>query len=117
GRHDVVRADERDVDGEVMPAELDHPWGRCRRNAKKRNVVFVKAKPNAAASRPAGTNCSLTASGASAARILQHFVTVHDVSDLLVALGSMRTEQARARLRAAASSCRRDEDRCAERSP
>ena len=51
----AVRADDRDVDREMMPAELNHPWRGRRRRAEQRNVVLVESETDAAASASASS--------------------------------------------------------------
>src|ERR1039457_6080400 len=98
GGHHAVGADNRDVDGKMMPAKLNHPRLGRRRGSEERHIVLIKSEPNDYAS-PAGTPASLSATGPSAAGILQHLVTVHDVGDLLVALTAQgRGDQRKGRL-------------------
>src|ERR1022692_3116601 len=98
GGHHAVGADNRDVDGKMMPAKLNHPRLGRRRGSEERHIVLIESEPNASAN-PAGTPASLSATGPSAAGILQHLVTVHDVGDLLVALTAQgRGDQRKGRL-------------------
>src|ERR1035441_9661947 len=90
GRHYCVRADHRDVDREMMPAELNHPGRGCRRGSEERNVVLVESEANPAAASACrrGTCASLAATGPTAPGVLEDLISVHDVGDLLVALAA-----------------------------
>src|SRR5579863_10449688 len=89
GKQRAVRSDNRDVDGEMVPAELNHPGRSCRRSPEERNVVLVESEASAAAasSSPVGSR-SLTATGPPASGILQDLIAVHDVGDLVVTLAA-----------------------------
>ena len=94
GRHHAVRADDRDVDRQMMPAELDHPRGRRGRRAEDRQVVLVLSEDNpasASATRRSAASSgrgARTAAGPSASLILEHLVAVHDLGDLVVAVST-----------------------------
>src|SRR5439155_24686777 len=66
-------AGERDVDGEVMPAKLNHPWLGFGGDARNRDVIFSPSEPNAI--------CWRTRLGAGP---LQRLVAVDDIHHLLV---------------------------------
>ncbi len=102
--HDVVAPDHGDVDGQVVSAKLDHPRRRFGWCAKECEVVLGRAETDAtAASRAtpwsaggaapwsAGSTSRTTAGSATAATpVLQHFITVHDLGDLAVAIAAQR---------------------------
>src|ERR1039458_5331102 len=66
GGHHAVGADNRDVDGKMMPAKLNHPRLGRRRGSEERHIVLIKSEPNASAS-PAGRPAQLSATAPAAA--------------------------------------------------
>ena len=95
GRQRRLASAQRQIDRQVVSAELEHPRRCHRRRPDECEVVLVLAERRAAA-RP--TPAAAAAASARVSRRLaspQHFVTAHDVDDLSITIAAQRGGQQR----------------------